>query len=137
MRFLSRPARPLSRWAADGTFVRTLRSAPVRADVAGELDRPTAVGSPVPAYQHAAGALKGGEQPAAGPLPGRADQQSPPGLRRAGPPAGTATRTGAGAITAKPLGDSGWAGITVLADCLSSISRATVPSPAAPCAAAR
>ncbi|MFH9642884.1 IS5 family transposase [Streptomyces globisporus] len=55
------------RWAADGTFDRMLRAAQAKADAAGDVDWLVSVDSTiVRAHQHAAGARKGGRDPALG-----------------------------------------------------------------------
>ncbi|MFB4197068.1 IS5 family transposase [Streptomyces carpaticus] len=55
------------RWAADGTFDRMLRAAQARADAAGDIEWLVSVDSTVVrAHQHAAGARKGGSDPALG-----------------------------------------------------------------------
>ncbi|MGW3089003.1 IS5 family transposase [Streptomyces sp. NPDC001108] len=55
------------RWAADGTFVRMLRAAQGKADAAGDIEWLVSVDSTiVRAHQHAAGARKGGRDPALG-----------------------------------------------------------------------
>ncbi|HEY9369893.1 IS5 family transposase [Streptomyces sp.] len=55
------------RWAADGTFDRMLRAAQAKADAAGDVEWLVSVDSTVVrAHQHAAGARKGGRDPALG-----------------------------------------------------------------------
>ncbi|MFD4377496.1 IS5 family transposase [Streptomyces sp. NPDC058486] len=55
------------RWAADGTFDRMLRAAQAKADAAGDIEWLVSVDSTVVrAHQHAAGARKGGRDPALG-----------------------------------------------------------------------
>ncbi|MEU5498938.1 IS5 family transposase [Streptomyces griseofuscus] len=55
------------RWAADGTFERMLRAAQAKADAAGDIEWLVSVDSTVVrAHQHAAGARKGGRDPALG-----------------------------------------------------------------------
>ncbi|WP_405862671.1 IS5 family transposase [Streptomyces sp. NBC_00090] len=55
------------RWAADGTFDRMLRAAQAKADAAGDIEWLVSVDSTiVRAHQHAAGARKGGRDPALG-----------------------------------------------------------------------
>ncbi|MDX3372396.1 IS5 family transposase [Streptomyces sp. ME02-6987-2C] len=55
------------RWAKDGTFARMLQAAQARADAAGGIDWLVSVDSTVVrAHQHAAGARKGGLDPALG-----------------------------------------------------------------------
>ncbi|MEU9237806.1 IS5 family transposase [Streptomyces subrutilus] len=55
------------RWAADGTFDRMLRAAQAKADAAGDIEWLVSVDSTVVrAHQHAAGARKGGRDPAIG-----------------------------------------------------------------------
>ncbi|MFD6760264.1 IS5 family transposase [Streptomyces roseolus] len=55
------------RWAMDGTFDRMLRAAQAKADAAGDIEWLVSVDSTVVrAHQHAAGARKGGRDPALG-----------------------------------------------------------------------
>ncbi|WTA94877.1 IS5 family transposase (plasmid) [Streptomyces cyaneofuscatus] len=55
------------RWAVDGTFDRMLRDAQAKADAAGDIEWLVSVDSTVVrAHQHAAGARKGGRDPALG-----------------------------------------------------------------------
>ncbi|WP_243878351.1 IS5 family transposase [Streptomyces sp. SUK 48] len=55
------------RWAADGTFDRMLQAAQAKADAAGDIEWLVSVDSTiVRAHQHAAGARKGGRDPALG-----------------------------------------------------------------------
>ncbi|WP_241200593.1 IS5 family transposase [Streptomyces sp. ADI92-24] len=55
------------RWAADGTFDRMLRAVQAKADAAGDIEWLVSVDSTiVRAHQHAAGARKGGRDPALG-----------------------------------------------------------------------